>query len=65
MKNKGALAFALGFFLTAIPLTIWLLSFEPETVGFKVLYAVAIQFAAGYAAKHFYLKRDRKTVNVK
>ncbi len=65
MKNKGALAFALGFFITAIPLTLWLLWLEPEEVGFKVFFAVAIQFAVGLAAKHFFLKQDRTSVNVK
>lgn len=62
MKKEGAWAFGLGFFLAAIPLTIWLLTLEYGDNGLKVAVAIIVEFLAGFAARALYLKLIRHKI---
>lgn len=54
-KNKGALAFLLGFLVPAVPLTIWLLGLPHGDHGAKLAFVMLTEVLCGVGARSLYL----------
>lgn len=59
-KNKGAFAFVLGFLVSAVPLTIWLLSLPYGDNGAKLAFAMVAEVLCGVGARSLYLRLASK-----